>query len=344
MRRVTQADVARACGVTSMTVSLALRGHRSIPAATCERIQREASRLGYRRDPALQALVAHRIGLEKPAYHGTVAWVTAWAGPEAWQENVTYRKYFAGLERRAEQLGYQVASIWLGDFRWNGQTCGRALQTRGIDGVVFAPVPPSRKVELPLDRFSAVRVGHSLHAPGIPAVAADLRAALGMAFKQARSRGYRRVGLADSRVDLRRLHGHRSAQFIYENAQFPLAEQIPPLAMESGGCAALREYVRRERLDALIAVWPDCLEWIRGSGLRIPEDLGYIQLGDYGQQGVCMVVEASEQVGMNAMNLLDQRLRHNDRGLSNPAYRISIEPHWQEGRTLQTASESWVRK
>ena len=40
----------------------------------------------------------------------------------------------------------------------------------------------------------------------------------------------------------------------------------------------------------------------------------------------------------HAMNLLDQRLRHNDRGPCDPAYRISIEPLWQEGKTLRATA------
>jgi LacI family transcriptional regulator len=334
MKRVTQGDVAKACGVTSMTVSLALRGHRSIPAGTRERIQREANRLGYRRDPALQALVAHRIGLEKPAYHGTVAWLTTWAGPDTWRENTTYRQYFAGLEERAEELGYRVEPFWLGDYKWSGRAFGRALQARGIDGVVLGPVPAGRRIELPLGQVSAVRVGHSLHEPGIPGVAADLRAAVGLAYRKARECGYRRIGLSDSRVDLVRLHGHRTAQFLYECAQVPEAERTLPVALEFGDKQALLEYVRRERLDAVIAVWPDTLDWIRAAGLRVPGELGYVQLGDYGRSGVSRVVEAAEAVGLHAMNLLDQRLRHNDRGPIDPPMRISLEPHWVDGETL----------
>ena len=330
MRRVTQGDVARACGVTSMTVSLALRGHRSIPAGTRERIQREANRLGYRRDPALQALVAHRIGLEKPAYHGTVAWLSAWEKPDTWREHTTYRSFYAGLERRAGELGYRVEPVWLGDYKWSGGSCARALHARGIDGVVFGPVPSGQRLSLPLDNLSAVRVGHSLHEPGIPAVTADLRAALGLAFRKARERGQRRIGLADSRDDIVRLHGHRTAQFLYENAQIPAEERVPPLALRPGDHTALLDYVHSERLDALIAVWPVCLAWIHNGGLRVPEDLDYIQLGDHGLHGVSCVVESADDVGLQAMNLLDQRLRHNDRGPVDPPYRISIEPRWRE--------------
>jgi DNA-binding LacI/PurR family transcriptional regulator len=334
MKRVTQGDVAKACRVSSMTVSLALREHRSIPEATRKRIQAVASQLGYRRDPALQALVAHRIGLEKPAYHGTVAWVTAWPQAMEWRENPTYRNYHEAFEKRAQELGYRVTLIWMGDYQWKEAACERALRARGIDGIAFAPLPEGYKFKFSLEEFSVVRLGHSLHEPRIPGVAADLRAAVALAFGKARQRGYQRIGLADSRGDLIRLHGLRSAQFLYNQYSVPEDDRVPPLALETGDSASLLEYVRKERVDALIAVWPDCLNWLLADGLRVPEDFGYIQLGDYGPSHVSLVVEASEIVGMHAMNLLDQRLRHNDRGLSDTSYRITIEPQWKDGATL----------
>jgi LacI family transcriptional regulator len=317
-----------------MTVSLALRGHRSIPEATRERIQREANRLGYRRDPALQALVAHRIGLETPAYHGTVAWVTAWPTATEWLANNTYRQYYEAFVARAEELGYHVAPVWLGEYRWREAACARAIQARGIEGIAFGPVPHGRELEFPLKEFSAVRLGHSLHDGRIPGAAADLRGAVELAFKKARERGYRRIGLADSQVDLVRLYGHRTAQFIYENANVAEGDRAPPIALKPGDRKALLDYVRNERIDALIAVWPDCLGWIRDGGIRVPQDIGYIQLSDHGLKGVSMVAEAAEAVGVQAMNLLDQRLRHNDRGPLSPHLRISLAPSWSEGKTL----------
>ena len=53
-------DVARAAGVHQTTVSLALRNDPRLPAATRERIQAHAKKLGYRPDPMLAALNFYR--------------------------------------------------------------------------------------------------------------------------------------------------------------------------------------------------------------------------------------------------------------------------------------------
>jgi LacI family transcriptional regulator len=50
-------DIARELGVDSSTVSLALRDHPAIAAATRERIQRAAARMNYAPNRAAQALL-----------------------------------------------------------------------------------------------------------------------------------------------------------------------------------------------------------------------------------------------------------------------------------------------
>jgi LacI family gluconate utilization system Gnt-I transcriptional repressor len=56
--RVTLADVARAAGVSPITVSRALRGARTVTPALAERVQAAAARLGYVPDPAARALAS----------------------------------------------------------------------------------------------------------------------------------------------------------------------------------------------------------------------------------------------------------------------------------------------
>lgn len=58
--RVTLADVARAAGVSPITVSRALRGERAVAQDLCERVQAAAAALGYVPDPAARALASSR--------------------------------------------------------------------------------------------------------------------------------------------------------------------------------------------------------------------------------------------------------------------------------------------
>lgn len=57
---LTMQDVARASGYSRAAVSMALRGDRSIPEATRNRIRAVADRLGYRPSPLVAALMSRR--------------------------------------------------------------------------------------------------------------------------------------------------------------------------------------------------------------------------------------------------------------------------------------------
>ena len=59
-RRPTLKDVARETGYHITTISLALRGHTSIPAETRSRIEEAAQRMGYQRNPVFHALSRFR--------------------------------------------------------------------------------------------------------------------------------------------------------------------------------------------------------------------------------------------------------------------------------------------
>jgi len=59
--RPTLLDVARAAGVSHITVSRVVRGLRMVSPRTAQRVRRAVKKLGYRPDPALSALAAYRI-------------------------------------------------------------------------------------------------------------------------------------------------------------------------------------------------------------------------------------------------------------------------------------------
>jgi len=58
--RVTLKDLAAELGLSVAAVSMALRNHRKIAAATRERVKAKAAELGYRPDPTLRALADYR--------------------------------------------------------------------------------------------------------------------------------------------------------------------------------------------------------------------------------------------------------------------------------------------
>ena len=97
-RPATMQDVAQAAGVARSTVSLALRGDRSIPPATRDRILAVAKRMGYRANPLVSALMSALHARRTSHKHTVLAYVTSDPEDAPWR---TYR-VFLELREGAE--------------------------------------------------------------------------------------------------------------------------------------------------------------------------------------------------------------------------------------------------
>jgi len=92
--RVTLADVARAAGVSPITVSRALRGERAVDPALVERVRAAAGALGYVPDPAARALASQR------GSHVTVLLPML--------SNALFVDLFEAVQRSLRPAGYQT--------------------------------------------------------------------------------------------------------------------------------------------------------------------------------------------------------------------------------------------
>jgi DNA-binding LacI/PurR family transcriptional regulator len=110
-QRATQRDIAIKAGVGRSTVSLALKGHPKISAATRGRIEKAARSLGYEPDPMLSALATYRNRIRTQAFHGTLAWLVNWQPGYDWEDGPYYSAYFAGGGRAGPHLWLPARKI-----------------------------------------------------------------------------------------------------------------------------------------------------------------------------------------------------------------------------------------
>ncbi|SDS05848.1 LacI family DNA-binding transcriptional regulator [Paraoerskovia marina] len=121
-------EVAQAAGVSTATVSRALRGLPNVSTATRERVMREAERLGYVASPSASSLASGRtrtVGLLTP-------WVNRWF----------FANVIDGVERTLRSLGYDVL---LYTFDVAGGAPRRrvdpAVLRRRVDGILVVGLP-----------------------------------------------------------------------------------------------------------------------------------------------------------------------------------------------------------
>ena len=254
---------------------MALRGDRSIPVATRERIEQAALNLGYRPNPLVASLMTlQRQRRSVASLRTKIAFLTC----HDWQAFPVYQSMFAGAQERAAEVSCVVEEFKLRTPGMTSQRMRKILTTRGIHAVIVAPLPyGERTLDFDFTSLIAVGLGMSLTAPLIERVANDHYQSAVLAVEKSIALGYRRIGLmvAEStsrRLDHRWLGGYR---FALHQAGLPV---LPPLSPES-----------IEEIPRQFAAWhalnkPDVVISGHDAGHRgvfdgMPRSLGLVHLG-----------------------------------------------------------------
>ncbi len=161
--RCTLKHIAAKAGVAVSTVSYALRNHPSIPPETCHRIQSLATRLGYRPDPQISALMAH-IGRGRPVHSsGRIAIIWMQGRRTQTRSDVFFVQMREGATLRARLRGYLLEEFWPAEDRLSGGRLSGILRARGISSVIFSPSIEGVTADYRLDwdHFACVVLGHA---------------------------------------------------------------------------------------------------------------------------------------------------------------------------------------
>jgi DNA-binding LacI/PurR family transcriptional regulator len=335
--RTTQADVARRAGVHRTTVSLALKDHPRIPAATRKRIHGIAEQLGYAPDPMLSSLVAYRTQKRPVAFHGTLAWLVSSADGFAWRDVPHFRDSYEGAVARARRCGFEFESF---DLNAAGMRPGRLagiLRARNISGILVCPQRiPHATLDFPWEKFSAVTFGYGVAEPRLHTVSPAHYLAVRRIMGELWRLGYRRIGLALDGAQNERTDGNNLAAYLVNEhaAHRPLA--VPPLHEPYGNVAALGDWIRRHRPDAIVSGAYYVLDMLRELGISVPEQLGVacpcIPSPDTALAGI---FEDWKCLGEIAVDALVAMLNRGERGAPARPQRLHVEGPWIAGRTLR---------
>jgi len=344
--RVTQRDLARLARVSHTTVSLALRDHPSIPVATRRRIAELARRHGYQPDPMLTALNAYRVSRAPSRFQGTLAWVTSFNAPHAWRDMIQAEGYFLGAQAQAERLGYRLDEFWIGDPALTARRASEVLQSRGVRGVIVAPLPVAHG-ELPLawEQFSAVALGYSLARPALHVVMNHQFRNMRHLVWHLHELGYARIGLAmpattDERVD----HNYLGGFLVAQRELPPACARLAPLLAPSFGPGVFQRWLRRARPDAVItsASWAhQVIGWLDAAGQKVPRDAGVAVASiPYSDRTISGIDENVRAVGAMAIDTVVGMIHRNETGVPATPWRILAEGTWFQGETVRRTPRS----
>jgi DNA-binding LacI/PurR family transcriptional regulator len=345
---VTMKHVAARAGVSVMTVSLALRNHPDVAAATKNKIHRLAAEMGYRRDPMLAALVQHRRGLRAPAYRETVAYLhPAWSA-ELKRRLLAPGGLLAGLRRRAEQLGYRVEPFALAPDPAEARRLARTLSARGVRGLVLDA--SLREAEPALAGFDwsgfACVVVHNQRAfTEHHRVFANHFVNMQQALRRCEALGYRRPGFWLPRENF--LHrGQRWLGAFMQHWLLTHPDETPPLHIEPYTPAAFARWLA----DAA----PDCVitsnlggafvrQAFASAGRRPGRRLGYCDLSvPAADSDITGIFQHSADIGETALDIVVGSLERNELGPPRIPMSVGIVGEWVPGSTAPGPKGSGV--
>jgi LacI family transcriptional regulator len=345
--RATLQTIAREVGCSVMTVSRALRSHPYVRLELRDRIIKTARELDYHPDPVLSSLNAYRTRRLRKRESDVIIFLTNWKTEFGWQRIVHLSRLFAGIRRRALELGFKIEPFWL---RAPGLTKRRAseiLHARGIRGIVVAPLQPNiGHITFDWANFSAVSIGYSVVSPRSHFVSSDYFQGLVLAWRKLRQLGYERIGLAiGRRHDVRTVFRWNSA-FLGLQAQIPRSQQVRSMTEghvestqekelpQSLEIRSFQKWFRKEKPDAVLSLGPGIPGWIAELGYRVPEDVGYANLDLHDPDGkFAGVYQHPDLIGATSIDLLQMLLQRFEQGLPSLPQSLIVNASWVDGAT-----------
>jgi len=301
----TLADIARALGVSKMTVSRAINNHPEISPETRARILDAAQRMNYRPNQFARALTTNRSFLL-----GVVV-------PDL------MHSYFAeicrGIETVAKPLGYQNLICSTDEDTANEESEVEALLPR-TDGLILASSASPSETKfyrrLVRERAKMVLIDRQLDGIKCPTVTTDDVKVGELATEHLLNLGHVRVGHLKGTVA-------STASMRFEGYQKALAKSRTPFDAElvrecgfteSDGYRATREWLSNGDLPSAIFAANDpaaigAMSAITEAGLRIPEDIaivggGNIHYGDMLSVPLTTIAWSTSEMGQAAARLL----------------------------------------
>lgn len=333
-RRPTMLDVAKlAGGVHPSTVSLVLRNSPNISEATRKRVLAAVRKVGYRRDPLLDAYNHHRMGVIPHKSEPIIACVSDVESKEELERREPHRSFLRGAREAAEHLHCRLEIFLIGKGQLSPERLNGILHARGITAMlVLALSRESERLPFTWEDFSALRIGgHRLRMPRL-SVASDQRQGARLAHKALTAAGYQRIGLllgpgASAGSCDQLLAGH-----LLEHSRLPLDSQPPPLLLPQTGDhrTLVRDWIRGNRIDAVCAelgALRDLLPTEAGK-----TRVGFAALDVAGEPAeTAGIVHDHARVGQQAVEQLIGLMRANQRGLA-PAEACTYVPvTWRSG-------------
>ena len=338
---ISLSEIAKRAGVSVATVSLALRG-KSTARATAERVRKIAEEMGYRPNPLLASLATKRFSVAASATGTPIAIFNFPNELNEFGNRSQHHPINDIVVREATALGYAPQIYHLENSAKPGPIF-RELYHRMVQGVIISGSMDMNRFggEFDWSHFSVVSSARYHTSLPFHTVRSNIFKGIKMCFRQLLSRGYKRIGFALGRHDysIEDDEARHGAAIAMEYSYLPARRRLPVCLGSFNDEAALLEWVRKNKPDAVIGFTAWAYWILRSNGFRIPDELGFASLhvDKCDPSPFCAGTDENlDEIARQSVFLLDQLVRNKQRGLPPIPTDILVSPTWKEGETLRS--------
>ncbi len=333
--------IAKIAGVSEATVSRALNKHPSQSKATNERIQKIAKEVGYVRHPYVTALMRNMRQGHTVRENPTIALVHCL--PASYYPNPIMSELSDGASQQAKSLRFNIDNLYLKKRGMSPERLYSILINRGVRGIIFEHVADGDiPLSFDLSRFACVTTQFAHGLPFLHKVTVNVYDNLLASLDECLNRGYRRIGLLLSKEQ--EINNHYQRRAAFKAAQDKFAKEANLYIREPNNQSEfdIKSWIQRNGIQVVLGSHSQTSDQILASGLKIPEDVSYLNLDAYETEphDLTGMRAGWKEVGKTVINQVVDQLIRNEYGIPEHPIRTTVAGKWHEGFTLPNLNDS----
>jgi LacI family transcriptional regulator len=313
---------------------------------TRQRIRKIAEKMGYQPNAIVSHLMAQLRASRTSRFQAKLALVNANLDPRAFTEHPTIPTYVEGCEARAQRLGYSFDRFWLHDPTLTAERWLRILQTRAIRGIVIVGLMDQNRLPpqfVPVwQGLPTVVTGVRTREPSLSFCCVDHHTLALMALEKALSLGYQRPALVLDEVIDNLVERRFSAGFLTGQRSLPKNRQIPlftSISKAQKDPTQFFAWMDRHSPDVIFTLYNVVFQWLKQRRLRVPEDIGVIQLEwRETRPEIAGFNQHNRVTGEAAVDMVVSQIHNNEVGVQEFPRATLIGASWVDGPSVRRPS------
>ena len=264
-------EIAALAGVSTATVSRALRGMRHVNEETREKIVEAAAKLNYPLESALASTRTHSVGIVAP-------FISNWY----------YSNVIHGAEHALREAGFDLLLYNFGNMKSRERLFQHKLLKGRVDGIIVISIPPSEEEFDSMLNLGIPVALVGMHHEGCASVAIDDVAGARTAAQHLVNQGHKQIALMSGRTDDPfnfSVPNDRRMGFMQVLAEnrldwIPSREVHGDFTMHAGARAMDELLARPNRPTAIFCESDEmaigAMQAVRRHGIKVPDDMSIV--------------------------------------------------------------------